>query len=145
MDRKLIFFEDTSDLALQSVFPTDKKSALCFMQLFCHRLNEVLERDGVDSVLEIIEYGNAIKKTDRSFENKSEYKGKKQVGGEPDTSLLSRSVILKGIPDPEADRANQADSHLDTEQEPSVRVNDENESPRAVKYRPESPSPELLE
>lgn len=82
-DRKLVFFDDTSELAMLSAFPTDKKSALCFMQLFCHRLNEVYEKEGIDAVIEIVEYGDAMKKVDRSFENKSEYQGVKRQSPEP--------------------------------------------------------------
>lgn len=77
MNRKLIFFDDTADLATNSPFPVDKKTAFCIIQLFCHRLNEIYEKEGIEAVVDIVWYGDAMKKVDRSFEHKSEYKGKK--------------------------------------------------------------------
>ena len=89
--RKLDFFDDTSDLAMLSAFPTDKKSALCFMQLFCHRLNEIYEKEGIEAVIEIVEYGDAMKKVDRSFENKSEYQGVRHLP-QAEQEVTSRNI-----------------------------------------------------
>lgn len=83
--RKLWFFEDTVKLAELSVFPlVDKQAAISFMQLFCHRLNDILQKEGEEAVMELIFYGNAIKKENRAFRDyRSEKGGVKYVYKDP--------------------------------------------------------------